>query len=100
MSRAVYRACLYIDSSDDAKREVVQILADHFNFNVDPDFAVSLMNEWKIGVSNAMCEYCLGNSIGEYVEAGILQPDTDVDELKSIVWHSYDMSDIEAEFAA
>lgn len=98
MTRAVYRTCRYINQSDEHKAEVVQILADHFNFNIDPDYAISLMNEWEFGVSNEACLMCLDNSVGEYVEAGILAADIDQEALKQSVWQVYDLSDITAEY--
>lgn len=100
MTRAVYRTCRYINQSDEHKQEVVQILADHFNFNINPEYAISLMNEWEFGVSNEACLLCLDNSVGEYVEAGILSADLDQEAFKQEVWKTYDLSDIAAEYPA
>lgn len=98
MTRAVYRACLWVDQSDENKYEAVEMLKEHYDFNIDPDYAVKVMKKWKFGVSNEACELCLDNSIGEYTQAGILPEETDVDALKAIAWKAYDLSSIDAMF--
>lgn len=100
MTRAVYRACLWVDQNDENKYEAVQILADNYGFNVDPDYAVTLMKLWKFGVSNAQCEMCLENSVEEYVTAGIIDSSVDLQQLKSIAWKAFDLSSVDAEFAS
>lgn len=100
ITRAAYRAALWVDQSDENKYEAVQILADNYGFNVDPDYCVQLMNMWKFGVSNEQCEICLNNSVSEYVDAGIIAENVDLDWLKSTAWKAYDLSSVEAEFDA
>ena len=73
-------------------------MADNYNFNIDPDYAVQLMNLWKFGVSNEQCQLCLDNSTQEYVEAGIIASSVDIENLKRIAWKPYDLSSVEAEF--
>jgi NitT/TauT family transport system substrate-binding protein len=98
VTRAAYRAALWVDQNDENKYEAVQILADNYNFNVDPDYAVQLMKLWKFGVSNEQCEICLENSTQEYVDAGIIASNVDIENLKDIAWKAYDLSSVEAEF--
>ena len=98
ITRAAYRAALWVDQSDENKYEAVQILADNYGFNVDPDYCVQLMDLWKFGVSNEQCEICLENSVQEYVDAGIIDSGVDLDWLKSVSWKAYDLSSVEAEF--
>lgn len=98
ITRAAYRAALWVDQNDENKYEAVQILADNYNFNVDPDYAVQLMKLWKFGVSNEQCEICLENSTQEYVDAGIIASTVDIENLKGIAWKAYDLSSVEAEF--
>ena len=100
MTRAVYRACLWVDQNDENKYEAVQILADNYGFNVNPDYAVKLMKLWKFGVSNAQCEKCLENSVDEYVDAGIIDASTDLEHLKNVAWKAFDLSSVDAEFAS
>lgn len=100
MTRAVYRACLWVDQNDENKYEAVQMLADNYGFNVNPDYAVKLMKLWKFGVSNAQCEMCLENSVDEYVAAGIIDASADLEHLKTVAWKAFDLSSVDAEFAS
>jgi NitT/TauT family transport system substrate-binding protein len=98
VTRAAYRAALWVDQNDENKYEAVQILSDNYNFNIDPDYAVQLMNLWKFGVSNEQCQICLDNSTQEYVDAGIIASNVNIENLKSIAWKPYDLSSVEGEF--
>ncbi|MDR2589304.1 MAG: ABC transporter substrate-binding protein, partial [Spirochaetales bacterium] len=95
LTRAVYRAALWLDANDKNKYEACRYLRENNFINVDDDYAVELMKMWKFGVSNEQCEICLDNSIIEYVKAGIIGSNVDIANLRKISWHSYDMSDIE-----
>lgn len=99
VTRAVYRACKYVNASDENKYNAVSILAENYGMAIDPDYAVKLLNMWLYGVSNEACEMCLDNSLSEYVDAGIIDASVDLDALRATAWHAYDLSDIDEEFA-
>jgi len=88
ITRAVYRASLWIDESDDNKRKAVELLieAGYVSAGIDVEYVVGLMSGWRWGMPHELTEQTLVTSIAEYQAMGVISPNLDPDEIKANVW--------------
>lgn len=91
ISRAIYKASLWIGESDEHKEEAAQILLDNGYISGTKEYAISLMKLFKWGLSNELTEATLDVSITDYQKLGVLSADIDPDELKQQVWAPLDI---------
>lgn len=89
ITRAVYRASLWIGESDENKREGVNILIEneYISAGIDVDYVVALMGNWRWGVPHYLTEQTLIASIYEFQALGVINPALDPDVFRAQVWH-------------
>ena len=88
LNRAIERTSLWLNESDENKREGITTLieAGYLSAGLDIDYVVSLMSHWQWGVSNEMTEQTLTTSIQEYQEIGVINPSLDPEAVRRQLW--------------
>jgi NitT/TauT family transport system substrate-binding protein len=97
ITRAVYRASLWLEESEEHKRETAQILLDRGYISGTVDYAVTLLNIYRYGLSPELTKKSLYDAVHEYQEVGLLSPDINADALADQIWHPFDMTGVTAE---
>jgi NitT/TauT family transport system substrate-binding protein len=91
ISRAVYRASLWLSESEANRREAAQILIDGGHISGSPEYALDLLSMYKFGLNNSISEKSLYDSVDEYKALGVLDEKIDSDELKAQIWRPLDL---------
>ena len=91
ISRAMYRASLWLRENEDNRREAANILLDGGHISGTPEYALSLLNMYKFGLDNQITEKSLYDSVDEYKALGVLDEKTDADAVKAQIWRPLDL---------
>ena len=91
ISRAIYKASLWIGESDANKEEAVQILLDNDYISGTKEYALQLMKLFRWGLPNELTEATLDLSIKDYQRLGVISDSIDPAELKAQIWVPLDI---------
>ena len=86
ISRAVYNAAKWIDSSDENKRETAKILLENAYISGTEDYAYQLLKMFRFGIPNDLTEKSLYDSVDEYQRLGVLSKDLKGEDVKKQIW--------------
>ncbi|MDR1569596.1 MAG: ABC transporter substrate-binding protein [Oscillospiraceae bacterium] len=92
IARAVYNASVWIQESEENRKEAAQILLDNGHISGTVEYALSLLNLYQFGLDNSITEKSLYDSVDEYKALGVLDAETDPDALKEQIWWAPDLS--------
>ena len=93
ISRAAYKASLWIDESDENKRETAQILFDNGYISGNIDYAFQLLKLWRFGLSNDITEKSIYDSVNEYQALGVIDKNIDPESFKKQIWQSLNIEE-------
>jgi NitT/TauT family transport system substrate-binding protein len=91
ISRAIYKAALWIGESDAHKEEAAQILLDNGYISGTKEYAVSLMKLFRWGLPNSLTEATLDLSITDYQKLGVISDSIVPAEFKTQIWAPLDI---------
>ncbi|HML45890.1 MAG TPA: ABC transporter substrate-binding protein [Clostridia bacterium] len=91
ISRAVYKAALWIGESDENKLEAARILLENNYISGTEEYAVQLMKLFRWGLPNELTEATLYRSVDEYQALGVISKDLDPELIKSLIWTPLDI---------
>jgi NitT/TauT family transport system substrate-binding protein len=91
ITRAIYKASLWLNESEANRREAARILLDGGHISGTPEYALSLLNMYRFGIDNATSEKSLYDSVDEYKALGVLDEKVNPDELKAQIWKPLDL---------
>ncbi|MDR1516476.1 MAG: ABC transporter substrate-binding protein [Synergistaceae bacterium] len=94
ITRAIYKASLWLNESEANRREAAKILLDGGHISGTQEYALDLLNMYRFGLDNATTEKSLYDSVDEYKALGVLDEKVNPDELKAIVWRPLDLERI------
>lgn len=94
ITRAVYRASLWLQKSEENRREAAQLLLDNGYISGDVDFNTDLLGTMTFGLDNKALEKSLSDIVDEFIDLEILNPDTDAETFKKQILLNYDLSKI------
>lgn len=95
ITKAVYEASLWLQESEENRREAAQLLLDNGYISGDVDFNTDLLNSMTFGLDNEALEKSLNDIVDEFINLEILNPDTDAEAFKKQILIKYDLSKIE-----
>jgi NitT/TauT family transport system substrate-binding protein len=91
ISRAIYKASLWLNESEANRREAAKILLDGGHISGTPEYALTLLNMYRFGLDNATTERSLYDSVDEYKALGVLDQKINADEIKAQIWKPLDL---------
>ncbi|MDR3164184.1 MAG: ABC transporter substrate-binding protein [Synergistaceae bacterium] len=91
ITRAIYKASLWLNESEANRREAAAILLDGGHISGTPEYALDLLNMYRFGLDNATTEKSLYDSVDEYKALGVLDEKVNPDELKTRIWKPLDL---------
>ncbi|MDR1966070.1 MAG: ABC transporter substrate-binding protein [Synergistaceae bacterium] len=91
ISRAIYRASLWLNESRGNREEAAKILLDGGHISGTPEYALSLLDMYRFGIDNATAEKSLYDSVDEYKALGVLDEKVDVEAIKAQIWKPLDL---------
>jgi len=91
ISRAIYRASLWIDASDANKIEAAKIMLENGYISGTEEYAVQLMKLFRFGISNKLTEKSLYDSVDEYQALGVIDKNINVSDVKAQIWVPLDI---------
>jgi NitT/TauT family transport system substrate-binding protein len=91
ISRAIYKAALWIGESDANKEEAAQILLDNGYISGTKDYAVSLMKLFRWGLPSDLTEATLDLSVVDYQKLGVISDTLDPAAVKAQIWAPFDL---------
>jgi NitT/TauT family transport system substrate-binding protein len=91
ISRAIYKASLWIGESDANKEEAAQILLDNSYISGTKEYALQLMKLFRWGLPNDLTEATLDLSVIDYQKLGVISGSLDPEELKAQIWVPLDI---------
>ena len=94
ITRAVYRASLWIAESDEHRLEAAQMMVDNGYVSGTPEYSYKLLNYYKFGLTPVDTAKSLYDSVDEYIQLGILSEDTDAERFKEQIYYAYDFGNI------
>jgi NitT/TauT family transport system substrate-binding protein len=94
VSRAVYKAAKWLDKNEANRAAAVTLLTQNNYLPVGAEYAVHLYGLYTWGVSNAVVEQTLYNSVDEYKALGLLAATANVADIKDLIWKPFDFSNI------
>ncbi|MDR2042830.1 MAG: ABC transporter substrate-binding protein [Clostridium sp.] len=86
ISRAIYKAALWIGESDANKEEAAQILLDNSYISGTKEYALSLMKLFRWGLPSDLTEETLDLSVTDYQKLGVISDTLDPSEVKNQIW--------------
>jgi NitT/TauT family transport system substrate-binding protein len=86
VSRAVYKAALWIGESDANKEGAAQILLDNGYISDTKEYAVSLAKLFRWGLPDGVTEATLDLSVTDYQKLGVISGSLDPAEFKAQIW--------------
>ena len=94
ITRAIYRASLWIAESDEHRLEAAQMMVDNGYVSGTPEYSYKLLNYYKFGLTPVDTAKSLYDSVDEYIQLGILSEDTDAERFKEQIYYAYDFGNI------
>jgi NitT/TauT family transport system substrate-binding protein len=91
ISRAIYKASLWLNESEANRREAAKILLDGGHISGTPEYALDLLNMYRFGLDNVTTERSLYDSVDEYKALGVLDQKVNADDLKAVIWRPLDL---------
>ncbi|MDR3332983.1 MAG: ABC transporter substrate-binding protein [Synergistaceae bacterium] len=91
ISRAMYRASLWLRESEENRREAARILLDGGHISGTAEYALTLLNMYAFGLNNAVTEKSLYDSVDEYKALGVLDEKLDAEAVKAQIWRPLDL---------
>ncbi|MDR3161363.1 MAG: ABC transporter substrate-binding protein [Spirochaetaceae bacterium] len=91
ISRAVYKAALWIGESDANKEEAAQLLLDNGYISGTKEYALSLMKLFRWGLPNDLTEATLYTSVDEYQALGVISGTLSAEDVKAQIWVPLDI---------
>jgi NitT/TauT family transport system substrate-binding protein len=91
LSRAIYKAAKWIDSSDENKLETAELLLENGHIAGTAEYAVSLMKLFTFGLDTETTEKSIYTTVDEYKQLGIIDSDVDVETVKAQIWKPLDL---------
>ena len=92
ITKAVYQASLWLQESEENRREAAQLLLDNGYISGDVDFNTDLLGSMTFGLDNKALEKSLSDIVDEFIDLEILNPDTDAEAFKKQILINYDLS--------
>ena len=92
ITKAIYNAALWIQESDDNRKEAAELLLDGGYISGDVNYNARLLGTLKYGLDNKDLEKSLSDIVDEFVELEILRPDTDTQAFKDQILIKYDLN--------
>lgn len=86
ISRAVYKASLWIGESEENKKEAAKILLDNGYISGTEEYALQLMNLFRWGLPNDLTEKTLDVSIVDYQNLGVIAKELDPQTVREQIW--------------
>jgi len=86
ISQAAYKASLWLDASDENKREAARILLENGYISGSEEYAFQLLKLWRFGLSNEITEKSLFDSVSEYQALGVINKNIDPEDFKKQIW--------------
>jgi NitT/TauT family transport system substrate-binding protein len=86
ISRAIYKASLWIGESDANKEEAAQILLDNGYISGTKEYAVQLMKLFRWGLPNDLTEATLDLSVTDYQKLGVISSSLNPADVKAQIW--------------
>ena len=96
ITRAVYKASLWLQESEENRKEAAQLLLDNGYISGDVDFNTKLLSSMTFGLDNKALEKSLSDIVDEFIDLEILNPDTDAEAFKEQILLNYDLSKLGA----
>ena len=89
ITRAVYRASLWLNESYDNKVQGINLLIEngYASAAIDVAYAAGLMDNWRWGIPHDLTEQTLLTSIAEFQAMGVINPDLDPETIRVQVWN-------------
>lgn len=97
ITRAVYKASLWLSESEENRKEAAKMLIENGYVSGTEEYSLELLNYYKFGLSPEVTEKSLYDSVDEYSQLGILSKDTDPEEFKQKIYYAYDLSSVVAD---
>jgi NitT/TauT family transport system substrate-binding protein len=97
ITRAVYKASLWLRESEENREEAAKMLIDNGYVSGTEEYSLELLNYYKFGLSPEVTEKSLYDSVDEYSKLGILSADTNPEEFKKKIYYAYDLSGVNAD---
>lgn len=94
ITRAVYRASLWLAESEENRAEAAKILVDNGYVACSEEYALQLLNYYQFGLDNATTEKSLYDSVDEYIQLGVLSAEADAEAFKAQIWQPFDLDDL------
>lgn len=91
ISRAIYKASLWIGESDENKAEAARILLENGYISGTEEYALQLMKMFQWGVPNELTEQTLYLSVDEYQALGVISDALDAEAIKAQIWTPLDI---------
>jgi len=91
ISRAIYRASLWIDANDENKAEAAKILLENAYISGTEEYAVQLFKLFRFGLPNSVTEKSLYDAVDAYQALGVLDKDLNADDVKAQIWVPLDI---------
>ena len=91
ISRAVYRASLWLDESNENKLETAKLLIDNSYISGTAEYTLRLFKLFRFGLSNDLTEKSLYDSVDEYQALGVIDKDINADDVKAQIWAPLDI---------
>ncbi|MDR3310219.1 MAG: ABC transporter substrate-binding protein [Oscillospiraceae bacterium] len=86
ISRAVYKAALWIDANEENKIETAKLLLENGYISGTEEYAVHLLGLFRFGLPNELTEATLYRSVDEYQKLGVISADLNPDDVKAQIW--------------
>jgi NitT/TauT family transport system substrate-binding protein len=91
ISRAVYKASLWIDANDENKAEAAKILLENGYISGTEEYAVQLFKLFRFGLPNSVTEKSLYDSVDAYQALGVIDKNINADDVKAQIWVPLDI---------
>ena len=94
ITRAVYRASLWIAESEENRLEAAKMMVENGYVSGTPEYSFKLLNYYRFGLTPVETAKSLYDSVDEYIQLGILSKDTDPEIFKEQIYYAYDFGDL------
>lgn len=90
ITKAVYNASVWLSESEENRKAAAKMLIENGYISGTEEFALSLLNYYKFGLTTKQTEKSLYDSVDEYQQLGILSSDTNADEFKKKIYYAFE----------